>query len=119
MAVTFKVDHDTGGIQGVRTLGGTLVMDGSYATSGDTMNLANYLHNASTPTVVIGGADGYMLEHNHGTANAGTVIARYSSLNALNGPSVTIALVEVASTTNLATVNTTWIAMGKPALTSL
>jgi hypothetical protein len=118
MPVTFVVDYEFGNPHGARAIAGTLVMDGSYATSGDTMNLANYFHNASTPTVVISAADGYMLEHNHGTANAGTVIARYSSVNTKNGANETIALVEVTATTNLATVNTTFVAFGKPSLTS-
>jgi hypothetical protein len=113
MPVTHKVDFDNllGG--GFSLIGGTLVMDSAYATSGEVMNLANRFSPSTTPTVVISAADGYMLEHNHGTANAGTVIARYSAGNALNGASFIIPLVEVAASANLAAVNTTWFAIGQ------
>ena len=116
MAVTFKVDYELAGQAGAHVIGGTLLMDGSYATGGEAMNLATHLHNSSTPTVVISAADGYMLEHDCGTANAGKVVARYSNGNALNGASFLIPLVEVAGSTNLYNINTTFIAIGKGAL---
>ncbi len=113
MPVTTKVDFDNllGG--GFSLVGGTLVMDSSSATAGDVMNLANIFSPSSTPTVIIAAADGYMLEHNHGTANAGAVVARYGNHNARNGVSETIPFVVVANATDLSSVNTTWFAIGQ------
>jgi hypothetical protein len=100
---------------GGRVLAGTIVMDSSYAKGGEVMalNAANQFKGSSTPIVVIGAADGYALEHDHGTATAGKVVARYSSVNSKNGANETLALVQVTATTNLNAVNATFIAFGQ------
>lgn len=111
MAVTVSVIDSSLVSAGQRQIRGSLTMDSSYATGGEVMDVSTYF--AGSPTVVIGGADGYMLEHNQGTAAAGKVLARYSSVNSKNGANETLALVQVADGTDLSAVNTTFLAMGQ------
>lgn len=110
MAVTVKVEYELASQAGAKFIGGSIAMDGVYNTGAEVMDLSAYF--SGSPKVFINAADGYMLEHNQGTAAAGIVVARYSAGNALNGESFIIPLVEVAQDTNLALINTTFIAMG-------
>ena len=107
-----SVVFESQNLDGTKTIAGTLTLSDNYYTSGDVLNLANYLKSAGSPVVVIAGADGYMLEHNDGTAAAGKVVARYSSVNTKNGANEAIALVEVAVNTDLSAVNAKFIATG-------
>ncbi len=97
-------------IQGTKVVRGTLTM-GTYETSGDSLNLANYFLDSSTPTMMIGGDDGYVLQPTVGrNAEAMLVMAYYvSNINAATGP-----LGEVANATNLTGVNVDFVAFGQP-----
>jgi hypothetical protein len=69
-------------------LRGTITGSSSYALNGDTCNFAalgvNALLAAGSPTVIVGNDDGYVCEHNRGTASAGTIIIRVATQNSTN-----------------------------------
>jgi hypothetical protein len=50
-------------------------MDALYATSGETLDLSTYILGTDSPVVLLGGDDGFVLQHNRGTSSAGKVLA--------------------------------------------
>jgi hypothetical protein len=86
---------------------GLATMDSLYATSGEVMDLSSYLSDVSSPTVLLGSDDGYILRHDRGTNSGGKVLA----YNAPAGNSAA-ALAQAAANTNLAAVVVPFIAIG-------
>jgi hypothetical protein len=90
-------ERDLGG--GVKLLLGTLAMDSSYPTNGETVDLSSYfpggsiLFFAAEPT----SSGAYVLAHDGGTATAGKIEAYYCDYDAVADG----ALIEVANTTDL------------------
>jgi hypothetical protein len=100
---------------GEKLVRGLATLASSYATGGDVLNLANYFDEDGSPTVVTCSADGYVTEHNQGTAAKGTIICYYNIMNAdtTNGVSQNTALYQVDPATDLDAVNVIFTAVGK------
>ena len=93
---------------------GLATMSSSYAAGGDALNLSNYLTSTTAPTVVPCSADGYVVEHNQGTAAAGKLMAYFNVLNSdtMNGVAQNTALYQVQTGKSLAAVNVVFVAIG-------
>lgn len=111
--LTIKVDTETPLPGGEKMIRGSLLHANNYYTSGNELNLANYLDSSGYPTVVIAPADGYVFEHSQGTAEAGLVQAFYTVVNAKNGADDKYAMGEVDANTDLSSVNMVFYAVGK------
>lgn len=108
MAVTIKVLTSTPLPGGQRMAHGSMLFDSSYPTGGETMNIESLgFKGGGDPTVLVQPSTGYVFMHNQGTAAAGKVKAYYTTNVHANA-----ALVEVVNTTNINTINTTWLAIG-------
>lgn len=113
MAVTITISTENPlGAQdgsGELTLRGTVTFDSSYAGSGgETVDLSTYLASTSSPTVIFGGDDGYVIQHNRGTAAAGKAVV-YKSAGSV------AAMTEATAAISLSDVISPFIALGKPA----
>ena len=87
---------------GLKLIRGTLAMDSSYPTDGETVDFSSYFPGG---TILFFSCDpvsagGYVLGHNYGTAAAGKVLAYYSDYDAVADG----ALIQVANTTNLSAI---------------
>lgn len=113
--VDFHIDYDSGVSTGGRVIAGTFTMGNGYHASGDIINLLNYYNSTSYPTVVVSSASGYILSHDRGTATGGKIKAYQMILNTttVNGTAANVALYEVHTLANLATVNASFIAFGE------
>ena len=109
MAITISVTQSTNLPGGFRLISGTVTFDDSYPTGGETMDLSSYLLSTSSPTVIINGDDGYVIQHDRGTAAAGKLIA-YGT-----GSANKAALTQQDATTNLSTVICPFTAIGQAA----
>ena len=105
-----KIDAECPLPNGEKMIRGTFKMSASYAISGDALNLSNYFKTGGYPTVLVDSANGFTLKHNSGTAAAGLIKAQASGVNIGNVTS----MVEPLSTTDLSTINTSFIAIGVP-----
>jgi len=99
---------------GQRMIRGSILLDSSYPTGGEYMNIANgallgmdALKASGSPTVVVGAAPGYVLVHDQGTAANGKVKAYYATNAIINA-----ALGEVVNGTSLSTINAAFYAIG-------
>jgi hypothetical protein len=88
-------------------------MSSSYAANGDAFNVQNNFLSTSSPTVTVAMSDGYPLEHNEGTAAAGTVMAYQTHLNSGNGSNQNAKMIQVTTGTDLSAVNAAFIAIGQ------
>jgi hypothetical protein len=115
MAVVHYVSKITPLPGGGRLIRGLLNFCSNYTAAGDPLNLANYFKSASSPTVVCSTADGFAIEHNQGTAAAGTLVAYQNSLTAatINGVAANAALVQVHSNADLSATNVVFFATGQ------
>ena len=95
-------------------LRGIATMSSSYAAGGDALKLSNYLTSTTSPTVVPCSADGYVVEHDQGTAAAGKLIAYFNVLNSTttNGSAQNAALYQVQTGKDLDAVNVVFVAIG-------
>ncbi len=105
-----KIDAECALPNGEKMIRGTFKMSSSYAISGDALNLSNYLKSGGYPTVIVDSANGFTLKHNSGTAAAGLIKAQASGVNIGNVTS----MVEALATTEISTINTSFIAIGSP-----
>ncbi len=103
-----KVDAECPLPNGEKMIRGTFKMASSYAIGGDALNLSNYLKTGGYPTVLVDSANGFTLRHNSGTAAAGVIKAQASGVNVGNVTS----MVEPLATTDLSSINTSFIAIG-------
>ena len=106
MAASFTVTFQSEGTSGYRMIAGSVTI-GVYETDGVAADLSSYF--SGSPVVLIGDDDGYLVEHNRGTAAAGTIICRVSNSSA------NAALPQVDNDTNLANVVCYFCAFGTPA----
>ncbi len=106
MAMTVTVTATCDLPNGDRLVRGTATFDSSYATGGEVMDLSTQL--SGSPTVLLSGDDGYVPQHDRGTAAAGQVLAYEAGVDAA-------ALDEVAATTDLSAVICPFVAIGTPA----
>jgi len=111
--VIYKIIKSTVLPGGEKMLRGTLLVSNNYYTGGAGMNVANDLKATGSPTVAVFPADGYIFEHDQGTASAGKLQAFYSILNGLNGANFNTSLKEVIANTDLSAVNAIFIAIGQ------
>jgi|2_EtaG_2_1085320.scaffolds.fasta_scaffold101651_1 hypothetical protein len=113
MALTIKVIDTTLESGGQKMIRGSILLDSSYPTGGETMDVSNWLKSGGSPTILLdGGSGAYVLRHNQGTSAAGKVQAFYVTQNAINGAVENTVLVEVASTADLSAVNASFVAVG-------
>lgn len=114
MAVVHYVSSETPLPGGEKLIRGKLNLASSYTAGGDPLNLSNFFLSTGSPTVVCSSADGYLIEHNQGTAAGGTLVAYQNVNNAttINGTVINSALYQVHSAANLATVNVSFFAFG-------
>lgn len=96
---------------GDRIVRGTATLSTSYAGGGDLLNLANDFKGTGNPTVLVTSSNGYAIEHNKGTANAGKLKVMVSAVNAA-APANTPLLYEVNASTDLSALNVGLIIMG-------
>lgn len=115
MTVVHYVSSETPLPGGEKLIRGKLNLASSYTANGDPLNLSNFFLSTGSPTVVCAGADGYIVEHNQGTAAGGTLVCYQNVMNTttVNTAAANSALYEVHSAANLATVNVVFFAVGK------
>lgn len=99
-AFTHVATRDLG--NGMKLVQGTLAMDSSYPTNGETVDLSSYFPGGSilffmADTV---SSKGFLLGHDYGTATAGKVKAYYLDYDAVADG----AAIEVANTTDISTI---------------
>ena len=115
--IGFKVDFESTTQAGLKSIMGTVLLPGSYATSGDALNLANYFKSSTEPFVQFGGDAGITLQQTPGRNAESQLILAYNvgwfAINANNG-SANQAMTEIGSGTNQATVNSVFMAVGQP-----
>lgn len=87
----------------------------SYAAGGEGLNLSNFLLSTGSPTVVCSGADGYVCEHDQGTATAGKLVMYQNLLNTdtVNGVAANTALYQCHTGLDVSGVNVVFCAIGK------
>ena len=95
---------------GARLCSFTVTFDNSYPTGGETFDISGYFQ--GSPDVQVTGDDGYVIEHDRGTAAAGKLVARYGDYDATADG----ALIDVANTTDLSAVIVKVLVIGDEAL---
>ena len=109
MTMTFTVVEKCELPSGARMVTGTVTCSEEYTTSGEILTgLSTYILSTDSPTVMLCGQDGYVLQWDAGTCAAGKVLAYEAGADAA-------ALDEVAASTNLGAVVGQVIAIGAPA----
>ena len=73
MATTVSVTSVCELPNGERMIRGTGTLDASYAAGGEVIDLSTWF--TGSPTVLVGGDDGYEVQHDRGTAAAGKLVA--------------------------------------------
>ena len=69
MALTIKVIDTTLESGGQKMIRGSILLDSSYPTGGETMDVSNWLKSGGSPTILLdGGSGAYVLRHNQGTS---------------------------------------------------
>ena len=106
MAASFTVTYQGEGTSGYRMIAGTCTI-GVYITDGVDADLSDYF--SGSPVVMLGHDDGYLVEHNRGTAAAGKIICRVSNSTANS------TFPQESNATNLANVVVFFQAFGTPA----
>ena len=100
MAAVLTVSREQVLATGVKHIYGTLAMDSSYPTGGETLDLSDYFSNDLLFVEISGPREGYILEHDGGTISAGKIMARYYDYDAAADG----AAIEVAATTDLSAI---------------
>lgn len=104
MAITLSSVNVSPLGSGLVVVCGLATFDSSYAGSGgEVMDLSAYFD--GSPIVIANGDDGYVVQHNRGTAAAGKLIAYLQDTD--GGP-----LIEVTATTDLSAVICPFVAFG-------
>jgi hypothetical protein len=116
MAVTLNVVLESELPSGVKLIVGKGTLGNNYYTGGDLINFSNHFKAATYPVVTVSGADGYILEHDAGTAAAGKILAYYPKFDILANTQDqnAVPLHQVIANANLSTVTFNFIAAGQP-----
>jgi len=115
---TFIIDWQSQSIKGLKLIGGTLEMGSTYATSGDSLNLANYFKSTSKPTLLISSDAGYLLVPTPGRNADSMLIEAYDvgwyAINANSGSANQAATQIGNGSAVLASTNAMFLAFGQP-----
>ena len=108
MAVTISSVVETPLPGGQKMIHGLVTFDSSYPTGGETFDLSSYFLSTATSatfTVVPGGDDGYVCQHDRGTVSAGKLLLYEAGADAA-------ALDEVGNASDMSSVICPFIAIG-------
>jgi len=107
VALTISATHSTELPSGARQVAFTVTFDSSYPTGGEVFDVSTWF--SGSPHVNPGGGDdGYVIQHDRGTAAAGVLLAYEAGADGA-------ALDEVANTTDLSAVICHVVVIGTPA----